>query len=380
MPFAFGDGKERRPTLGHLLPSAVRLRNGATAMDNRQCKSRDRAICRSCLRLFLAMRITDVDRRYSSYAIAKWVWVSGPQYTFEVDGTPRRALFPVEEVLPEHYDDDNGWWTCHPDTKAGDLAVLYRSGAENEAGQLPRHGPKDICQVVLATSDAFALADDPLAAEFSDKHGCRFVSLAEFSPPIEIRTLREDPVLAAWPALRAGFVKSASPMPEEVWRRLVDVDRTRRPRSGGRRQRTAGERRDIEHQLEQWLARHVEALEPLIGGSVELVGGPQWPLGENHGGTIDLLLRRVDRHGNRLIVIELKADLVRRDAIAQALGYVGWLRAQPRVTQVNAIVIGLEEQQQVPWVRSMLGDEIAVHHWDEVGTLPKQLRDLLDGA
>jgi hypothetical protein len=121
-------------------------------------------------------------------------------------------------------------------------------------------------------------------------------------------------------------------------------------------------------------------LEPLIGGSVELVGGPQWPLGEDHGGTLDLLLRRRDRHGNQLIVIELKADLVRRDAIAQTLGYVGWLRAQPRVTQVYAIVIGLEEQQQVPWIRSMLGDVIAVHHWDDVAALPKHLRDLLDEA
>ncbi len=349
----------------------------ATAALGNRAPARDAPVAYATLP---RMRITDADRRYASDAFAKWVWVSGPQNTFEVDGTAIRALFPVEEVLPEHYDDDNGWWTCHPDTKTGDLAVLYRSGASNAAGQLPRHGPKDLCQVILATSDAFALADDPFAGEFSDKHGCRFVSLAEFSPPIGIRTLRGDTVLAAWPALRAGFVKSASPMPEDVWRRLVEIDRTRGGRSGRRRQLTAAERRDIEHQLEAWLAGHVDALEPLIGHPVELAGGPQWPLGEDHGGTLDLLLRRRDRRGNSLIVIELKADLIRRDAIAQALGYVGWLRAQPRVTQADAIVIGLEEQQQVRWVRSMLGDEIAVHHWDDVAGLPKHLRDLLDLA
>ena len=77
---------------------------------------------------------------------------------------------------------------------------------------------------------------------------------------------------------------------------------------------------------------------------------------------------------------ELKADLVRRYAIAQALGYVGWLRVKPGVAQVTAIVIGLEGQIQVPWVRSMLGDEIVVFHWDDVAALPKQLRDLLGDA
>jgi hypothetical protein len=326
------------------------------------------------------MRITDVDRRYAAAAGAKWVWVSGPQYTFEADGKAPRWLLPVEEVLPEHFDDDNGWWTCHPDTKAGDLAVLYRSGAENDPGYVPRYGPKDVSHVLLATSDAFALADDPLVGEFADKHGCCFVTLAEFSPPIGIRTLRADRVLASWPALRAGFVRSASPMPEEVWRRLVQLDRkSTTPRGTGRRQLTPSERRDIEHRLEQWLAAHVDALEPLIGGPVELAGGPQWQLGEDHGGTLDPLLRRRDRHGD-LIVIELKVDDVRRDAIAQALGYVGWLRAQPGVARVTAIVIGLEEQIQVPWVRSMLGDEIAVSHWDDVAGLPKPLRNLLDDA
>jgi hypothetical protein len=198
------------------------------------------------------MRIKDVDRRFAPAAKAKWVWVSGPQYVFEVDGTPSEALLPVEEVLPEYYEDDRGWWTCHPKTEEGDLAVMYRSGAANEPGQLPRHGPKDLCQVVLATSDAFPLADDPLAGEFSDKHGCRFVALAQFAPPIGISELRADPVLAAWPALQASFMRSAYELPDEVWRRLVEIDGARRPPQGPpRRQRTAAERRDIEHQLEQ---------------------------------------------------------------------------------------------------------------------------------
>jgi hypothetical protein len=161
------------------------------------------------------MRVREVHRRYGQ-AARKWVWVAGPMYVFEDDGKSRADLVPVDKVLPEHYEDDNGWWTCHADTEEGDLAVIYRSGAKNAAGRLPARGPKDICQVSLATSNARRLAVDPLAGEFLDQYGCLCVVVAEFSPTIGIRTLKTDPEIMAWPALRAGFVKAASPMPEAV--------------------------------------------------------------------------------------------------------------------------------------------------------------------
>lgn len=325
------------------------------------------------------MRVNDVDRRYAAKAASKWVWVSGPQYVFEPDGATPQSLLPVDKVLAEHYDDDRGWWTCHPKTEEGDLAVLYRSGAANQPGQQPRRGPKDLCHVILATSDAHQLKDDPLAGEFSDDYGCRFVTVADLDP-ISISEMRGDAVLSTWSALRADFRQAAYEMPEEVWRRVVSIDAGRSRRGPRRRQRTAAERRDIEHQLEAWLTDNIDALEPLAGGPVELLGGPQRPLGADHGGTIDLLLRRRGRRGHALIVIELKADLVRRDAIAQSLGYVGWLRAQRGVTDAHAIVIGLGEQAQVQWVRSMLGDEISVQHWDDVVGLPQYLRALLNEA
>ena len=318
------------------------------------------------------MRVSEVDRRYGK-AAKKWVWVTGPMYVFDEDGTSRADLV-VGEVLPEHYEDDNGWWTCHRDTRMGHLAVIYRSGARNHTDRLPTKGPKDLCQVVLTTSDARALADDPLAGEFSDKHGCLYAVIAEFTPTLEIQTLRADPVISTWPALRAGFVKAASPMPEEVWRRLVELDTMSVPARPPPRRRSAAERRAIEHRLEQWLTEHLDQLEPLTGGALELVG-TQWPCGEEHGGVIDMLLRWPDQPGC-LVVVELKADVVKRDAIAQALGYVGWLRQQRKVQEVSSVVLGLGVQLQVPWVLSMLSDEVSVHDWDEL-TLPVELRDLL---
>jgi hypothetical protein len=119
----------------------------------------------------------------------------------------------------------------------------------------------------------------------------------------------------------------------------------------------------------------VELLEPLLGGPLELID-TQWRCGVDHGGVIDMLLRRPGQRG-RFVVVELKADDVNRDAVAQALGYVGWLRQQRTVKDASAAVIGLGVQSQVRWVLSMIGDEVAVHHWDEVA-LPAELRKLLE--
>lgn len=321
------------------------------------------------------MRVTEVDRRYGKTA-NKWVWVAGPMYLFEADGKPRSDLVPVDEVTPEHYEDDNGWWTCHPDTRTGDLAVIYRSGARNDPGRMPTTGPKDLCQAVLVTSDAFPLAKDPLAGEFSEKHGCLFAVVAQFNPTVAIQTLRADPVISTWSALRAGFVQGASRLPEDVWRRLVELDNGATARTPPPRRPSAAERRAIERRLEEWLSEHLDELEPLAGCALELVG-TQWPCGKEHGGVIDMLLRRPDRRG-QLVVVELKADFVMRDAIAQALGYVGWLRHQHGIEQVSALVIGLGVQSQVPWVLSMLAGEVTVHHWDALA-LPVELREMLDG-
>src|SRR5947209_3222594 len=98
------------------------------------------------------MDLNEVHRRWGRTA-AKWVWTTGPFYAFEPDGAERRSLEPVDEVDEHAYDDeDAGFWTCDKNTKMHDLAVIYRSGARNDDGRLPRHGPKDICYVMLATS------------------------------------------------------------------------------------------------------------------------------------------------------------------------------------------------------------------------------------
>lgn len=90
---------------------------------------------------------------------------------------------------------------------------------------------------------------------------------------------------------------------------------------------------------------------------------------------IELLCRRLDKDGSYL-VIELKADEMRRDAIAQVLGYVGWLREHHRVEDVTGLVIGLGAHTQVPWVLKTVPDLVRKADWRDF-PLPPELPEAL---
>jgi hypothetical protein len=113
----------------------------------------------------------------------------------------------------------------------------------------------------------------------------RHAIVTRIEPPIGLRELRGDPVTAGWPALRSGFVQSAMAMPETIWDRLVELavatPARRPPRRPRRKVRSPFEREQIERQLEEWLADHLEALET-HGFRLELVGRQRYCSG--HGG------------------------------------------------------------------------------------------------
>ena len=270
------------------------------------------------------MDLREVDRRYGDRA--KWVWSARPRYVLEVDGSERLDLEPVDEVVEDDLEDETGWWTCDSRTEVGDLAVIYRSSGNQDPDYAVR-GPKDLAYVTLVTSDAFPLDGNPVAIEegFAKKHGCRHVVVAKIEPPIALTELRGDPVLREWPAFRAGFVKAAMSMPDEVWRRFVELaagderppSTPTRPRRQRRQLKPALERRRIELQLETWLAQHLEVLLP-HGFDLEFVRRQGYLCG--HEGTLDLLCRRADQ-ADAHVVLELKVGEVRRDAVGQLLGY-----------------------------------------------------------
>lgn len=322
------------------------------------------------------MDVRELDRRWGATA-SKWVWSARPRYVFEEDGSEREDLEPVDEVLPEDYSDESAWWTCDPKTEMHNIAVIYRNAGTNDP-DFPVGGPKDLCYVCLVLSNPFPLADNPLAGEFAEHYGCRYIVLARFQPPIGIGELRTDPVTRDWGALRAGFVKAAMPMPDQIWHRLVEMAEAHRPprRGSGRRRRRLpeGERHRLEQRLEDWLEVHPEELAKVaLNVAVER---RQVLCSPGHDGTIDLLCRHTDQPGSYLVV-ELKSEEIKRDAIAQVLGYVAWLRSRTGIGDVTALVIGLDPHIQVPWVLKTLPQGLVeLAHWGQFNVPVDLAREL----
>ncbi len=75
---------------------------------------------------------------------AHWVWVTRPEFYLDDSGDERADLAPGGQELGE------GWWTCHPDTRTGDLILLYRTAPKS-----------DISYLFEAASDARVLDDRP---------------------------------------------------------------------------------------------------------------------------------------------------------------------------------------------------------------------------
>lgn len=122
----------------------------------------------------------------------RWVWVVGPSCYLDEHGDEDPKLRPGTAGLR---------WACRRDTRAGDLAVLYRS-----------RQAKDIAYLFRATSDA-----EPDAGVWT----CEAEVISRLPRPVTLAELRDDPVTATWPALRASFVRTAFPVPAEVWERLL---------------------------------------------------------------------------------------------------------------------------------------------------------------
>jgi len=165
-----------------------------------------------------------------------WVWVTGPDYYLEDDGSERADLDPGQGYEP------GGWWTCHRETEDGDLVLLYRSRRK-----------QDIAYLIETRSDAYSLLDDEHAAEQGWDYGCDYEVIAKFRRPLSLTEMRADPALRDWGALRAGFRRRVYAIPPDTWNHLLDrlsEDRTKVER----RRRSAAKRYALERDIEDRLA------------------------------------------------------------------------------------------------------------------------------
>ncbi len=224
-----------------------------------------------------------------------WVWVTQP--------LPERREF----LTPGQ----SGWWTCHKDTKRGDLVLVYMSGS---AG--------NIAYLVEASCDAYT--DDPMSGGSSPWRGdyaCSFISHVQFPSPLTLAEMRLDRVLSGeFSALRGNFQQRAYKVTPPVWTRLTQLLTAKNPATKRTVGRLAGSTVSrelvLEEQIEEALKDNLDVLRP------------EWKLKfhakQSHcddWGRMDLLCR--DRRG--WVVIELKRVRATGPVVSQTASYMGWV-------------------------------------------------------
>ena len=242
-----------------------------------------------------------------------WLWVTRPEHYLNEDGTDSDDLDPDKNV------DVGGWyWTCHRETKQGDLAFVWRTSPK-----------KDIGYLMQAESDAYSLADDRYAASQGWKWGCDYRVLYKFSHPITIQELKEHPHLQNWSPLKAKFrsrslVFRISP---EDWEALNLLASQEHPGYQEFLEKIEAEPLvedtgfpDTEAALQRALIRNLEVLKP-FGYDLELVKAERFLKGLP--GFVDLLC--YDNKRRQFVVIELKIDQADRNTFGQISSYVGWV-------------------------------------------------------
>lgn len=245
-----------------------------------------------------------------------WVWVADQRSYLDEDGNERADLDPRNGLANE------GWWTCHKDTKKGDLILLYRSRLK-----------KDIGYLIQAGSDAYSIADDNIASSWGWDYGCNDNFLHKFASPLTLDSLRENPYLQDWGALRGNFQKRVYEIPDQHWKRLsillAEQNRGYKSFLSNIEKGRVSSSILLEEELEEALVNDLSRLRP-FGFDLELCSlkkdgflGRQYVC-TGHGGRIDLLC--YDRKKKLYVVIELKNVRATQNTFGQICTYLGWVK------------------------------------------------------
>lgn len=139
-----------------------------------------------------------------------WLWVTRPEYYLDEDGEDRKCLDPdLCEYSP------GNWWTCHKDTKKGDLVLLYRTR--------PR---ADIKYLLKAKTDADFLSEkinDESEREKGWFYACDYEPLYKFEKSLSIKELKQNPSIKDWNVLRANFRNKSYNITAEYWEKLNSI-------------------------------------------------------------------------------------------------------------------------------------------------------------
>lgn len=255
------------------------------------------------------------------------MYVTGPR-CFESEGQISPSLVPGAE----------GAWTCSPDTRTGDLALIYRTTPK-----------RDVAHLLEVTSDPKIVS----RGEFKGGYACGYVSRLQFDSPLSLQEMKADSVLTDWGPTRANFRTRSYQVEDRIWKRFIELlEKSNRGTKAAVRVLEQGEvsadiryERDIQARLAQDVGQIRRGLS-LVENGVEYICHPV--------GKIDLLCRST----RGLVAIELKRDVADYRALGQLLGYMGWLRTNlaKKQEEVSGILIGSNMDAKVQAALRILPD------------------------
>lgn len=256
-----------------------------------------------------------------------WQWSTKSEYYLNGDGSERTELEPGVSLDP------GIMWTCHKDTLAGDLILLYRAGKKNGATY------QDIKYLIMARSDAYPLEDLEETVENGWEYGCDYVPLYKFENSLELSEIRDDPYLEGWNALNALFHRLSYKTEEKYWKHLTDLLIEKNPDfanflKGFDREKLISQIR-TEKEVEDKLEQNINIFQK-FNYDLELISRQERCRGDD--GIIDLLCK--DNNEGNYVVIELKINKANRNTFGQISGYIGWVMDhKPTDKTVKGIVV-----------------------------------------
>ncbi|MEN6554252.1 MAG: endonuclease NucS domain-containing protein [Methanobacterium sp.] len=255
-----------------------------------------------------------------------WQWITQSEFFLESDCSERKDLEPGSSIEPDR------WWTCHKDTRAGDLALLYRAGKKCGKRFM------DIKYLLMARGDAFPLDDIEDAVEDGWKYGCNFIPIYKFKNSLTLDEMRKNPNLKGWNALNAKFIGSVYKTEEDYWKILRNIFIEKNPDFG-----EFWKNFDRNEIIDKIITRNevIDKLEANInilkqfGHDLEV---KNLNVLITDGGVIDLLC--IDKTEGNYVVIELKVDKANMKTFGQISSYMGWVMDhKPADKPVKGIVI-----------------------------------------
>lgn len=140
-----------------------------------------------------------------------------------LSGKPK-IRYVEREGLEPYNDFTDSWWTCHKETKEGDLVLVYRAGKHG------KHKYMDIKYLFRATTNALCGYDvienfDEIKEPRWD-YICYFESLYKFKKSIKYHEMHTGSLyhnLRNWGALRANFHRKAYRIPDHEFGHLINT-------------------------------------------------------------------------------------------------------------------------------------------------------------